>query len=491
MYSIRVRNFISSFYNERVFTPHVLIKEPLITLRSFTPTSQSKSPIILYHDLALGVLLRGRLFYSDFKGWFYFMEYAVIIFLIIMSAFFSSVETAFSSVNKIRLKHEAANGSKKAERAVAIAENFDKTLTTILVGNNIVNILSTSMGTVICTKLFGAKEGVGIATAAMTVLILIFGEIFPKSIAKENAEKFALSFGGVLNVFIILLTPVTAVFSALKRLVTKLYKSGSSTPSVTEDELKYIIDEIEEEGVLEEQESDLVRSALEFDDKKVSEILIPRVRITAVEKNDSLEHIRDIFFSEQYSRMPVYEKNIDNIIGFIHERDFFKLTVNGGNAPGIDSIIHEVIFITEFQTVSEVLARMQKEKIHMAIIKDQYGGTYGMVTMEDLIEELLGEIYDETDEEDHSLVKLDENSYDAAADFNVGEFEERLGLPENTIKSESYTLGGWVLELFGRIPEKGEEITDGIFTLTVLEAEENRIIRLKITVNMPSEENEE
>lgn len=414
------------------------------------------------------------------------MEYAAIILLIIMSAFFSATETAFSSVNKIRLKHEASNGNKKAARALKIAENFDKTLTTILVGNNIVNILSTSLGTVICTELFGAK-GVGIATAAMTVLILIFGEIMPKSLAKENAEKFALVFGGLLNVFIVVLTPVTFIFRGLKNLVSKIFKSGSDAPSVTEDELKYIIDEIEEEGVLEEQESDLVRSALEFDDKNVSEVLIPRVRITAVEKNDSLEHIRELFFTEQYSRMPVYEKNIDNIIGFIHERDFFKLTVSDEHADGIESIIHEVIYITEFQTVSEVLARMQKEKIHMAIIKDQYGGTYGMVTMEDLIEELLGEIYDETDEEDHSFIKISDNEYDAAADFNLREFEEKLGLPEDTIKSESYTLGGWALELFGRIPQAGDEVKDGVFTLKVLEAEENRIIRLKITVDKPDE----
>lgn len=414
------------------------------------------------------------------------MEYAAIILLIIMSAFFSATETAFSSVNKIRLKHEASNGNKKAARALKIAENFDKTLTTILVGNNIVNILSTSLGTVICTELFGAK-GVGIATAAMTVLILIFGEIMPKSLAKENAEKFALAFGGLLNVFIVVLTPVTFIFRGLKNLVSKIFKSGSDAPSVTEDELKYIIDEIEEEGVLEEQESDLVRSALEFDDKNVSEVLIPRVRITAVEKNDSLEHIRELFFTEQYSRMPVYEKNIDNIIGFIHERDFFKLTVSDEHAEGIESIIHEVIYITEFQTVSEVLARMQKEKIHMAIIKDQYGGTYGMVTMEDLIEELLGEIYDETDEEDHSFIKISDNEYDAAADFNLREFEEKLGLPEDTIKSESYTLGGWALELFGRIPQAGDEVKDGIFTLKVLEAEENRIIRIKITVDKPDE----
>ena len=418
------------------------------------------------------------------------MEYVAIGFLLVMSAFFSSVETAFSSVNKIRLKHAAAEGNKKAERALAIAENFDQALTTILVGNNIVNILSTSLGTVICTELFGAK-GVGIATAAMTVLVLIFGEILPKSLAKENAEKFALTFGGLLSFFMTILTPVTIIFRGLKNAVTKLFKSDDSAPSVTEDELKYIIDEIEEEGVLEEQEGDLVRSALEFDEKSVSEILIPRVKIVAVEKSDSLDHIREIFFREQYSRMPVYDKNIDNIIGFIHERDFFKLTVCNEAAQGIDSIIHELIYITEFQTVSEVLSRMQKEKVHMAVIKDQYGGTYGMVTMEDLIEELLGEIYDETDEEDNSFIKISDNEFETAAELNLRDFEEQAGIPENTIESESYTISGWALELFGRIPDKGDTAADGIFTLKILEAEENRVIRLRITVDYPQENKEE
>ena len=414
------------------------------------------------------------------------MKVVIIAVLLMLSAICSATETAFSSCNRIRLKKLADDGNKSAKKAMNICDNFDKALTAILVGNNVVNISSSSIATVLFTEKFG-KGSVGLATVVMTVLVLIFGEILPKSLAKENAEKFALSFGGLLNVFIVVLTPVTFIFRGLKNLVSKLFKSGSDAPSVTEDELKYIIDEIEEEGVLEEQESDLVRSALEFDDKNVSEVLIPRVRITAVEKNDSLEHIRELFFTEQYSRMPVYEKNIDNIIGFIHERDFFKLTVSDEHADGIESIIHEVIYITEFQTVSEVLARMQKEKIHMAIIKDQYGGTYGMVTMEDLIEELLGEIYDETDEEDHSFIKISDNEYDAAADFNLREFEEKLGLPEDTIKSESYTLGGWALELFGRIPQAGDEVKDGVFTLKVLEAEENRIIRLKITVDKPDE----
>ncbi|MCM1524188.1 MAG: hemolysin family protein [Ruminococcus sp.] len=406
------------------------------------------------------------------------MEYAAIVFLLALSAFFSAAETSYSSVSKIRLKSEAANGSKKAEKALAIAEDFDRTLTVILVGNNIVNILSASLGTVICTRLFGAG-GVGIATGAMTVLVLIFGEILPKSMAKANAEKCALLLSSPLNFFIIVLSPVAAVFGGLRRLASRLSK-GSAAPYVTEDELKYIIDEIEEEGVLEEQESDLVRSALEFDDKSVSEVLIPRVRITAVEKNDSIEHIREVFFRDRYSRMPVYEKSIDNIIGFIHERDFFKLTVSG-NARSIEPIIHELIYITEFRTISEVLSRMQKEKIHMAIIKDQYGGTYGMVTMEDLIEELLGEIYDETDEEDDSFTELGPGEYEVAAELNLRDFEERVGAEENAITGESYTVGGWALELFGHIPKPGESAADGKFILTVLSAEDNRIVRLKIS----------
>lgn len=423
------------------------------------------------------------------------MEYVAIIVLLALSAFFSSSETAISSVNKIRLKHEAAEGNKKAERTLKLAEEYDKTITTILVGNNIVNILSASLATLICTTLFAEKYGTGtaaaISTVAMTLLVLIFGEILPKSLAKQHADVIAPAVSGILRFFQVILTPVTIFFGALQKAASKLFGSGNGAPSVTEDELKYIIDEIEEEGVLEEQESDLVRSALEFDDKNISEVLIPRVRITAVERHDSIDHIRDVFFKEQYSRMPVYEKNIDNIIGFIHERDFFKMIVSDEKTADIESIIHELIYITEFATVSEVLARMQKEKVHMAIIKDQYGGTYGMVTMEDLIEELLGDIYDEADEEEHSCVKLSDNVYECAAELNISDFEEYAELPENSIDTESYTMGGWAMELFGRIPDKGDVTESGRFVIEVLDAEDNRIIRMKVTVNDEAAESEE
>lgn len=423
------------------------------------------------------------------------MEYVAIIVLLALSAFFSASETAISSVNKIRFKHEAAEGNKKAERTLKLAEEYDKTITTILVGNNIVNILSASLATIICTTLFAEKYGTGTATAistvAMTLLVLIFGEILPKSLAKQHADTIAPAISGILRFFKVVLTPVTVIFGALQKGASKLFGSGKGAPSVTEDELKYIIDEIEEEGVLEEQESDLVRSALEFDDKNISEVLIPRVRITAVERHDSIDHIRDVFFKEQYSRMPVYEKNIDNIIGFIHERDFFKMIVSDEKPADIESIIHELIYITEFATVSEVLARMQKEKVHMAIIKDQYGGTYGMVTMEDLIEELLGDIYDEADEEEHSCVKLADNVYECAAELNISDFEEYAELPENSIDTESYTMGGWAMELFGRIPDKGDVTESGRFVIEVLDAEDNRIIRMKVTVKDEESKSEE
>ena len=254
------------------------------------------------------------------KGQVILVNYIAIAVLLVMSALFSSMETAFSSVNKIRLKHEASNGNKKAERALNIAENFDKALTSILVGNNIVNILSSSLGTVIFTKIFGTA-GVAISTAVMTVLVLIFGEIIPKSFAKQNAEKCALAFAGILGGVMFILTPIYAIFSQLQKALAKISKPDDS-PNFTEDELKYIIEEIEDQGVLEEQESDLVRSALEFDDITVEQILVPRVKVVAVERNEDIETITEIFIRDRYTRLPVYEETVDNIVGLINEKGF-------------------------------------------------------------------------------------------------------------------------------------------------------------------------
>lgn len=407
-----------------------------------------------------------------------------------MSALFSSMETAFSTVNKIRLKHQAANGSKKAERALKIAENFDKALTTILVGNNIVNILSSALGTVIFTELFGAA-GVAVATAVMTILVLIFGEIMPKSFAKQHAESCALAFAGLLGAIMWLLTPISAIFAQLQRAMAKLSK-GEDAPNFTEDELKYIINEIEDQGVLEEQESELVKSALEFDETTIEQILVPRVKVVAVERNDDPDEIMEIFIRDRYTRLPVYDKSIDNIIGLINEKDFFALKFRSEGKPlNIEDIIQKALYVSEMKLISEVLYEMQHTKIHMAIVKDQYGGTSGIVTMEDIIEELVGEIYDETDEVVHNVVEVAEHMYDVQADLSINDMLEELELPENLIETDSNTVGGWVMELFGRIPETGATETSGIFTVTILESDEQSVSKVGIKIDMPKENNEE
>jgi CBS domain containing-hemolysin-like protein len=398
-----------------------------------------------------------------------------------MSAFFSSMETAFSAVNRIRLKYDALNGNKRAQRALKISENYDKTLTAILIGNNIVNILSASLGTIIFTELFGAS-GVGISTAVMTVLVLVFGEILPKTIAKENSEKIALAFADLLSFIIMILSPLVWFFVILKKGFSKLYKSDNSSPSVTEDELKYIIEEIEDEGVLEEQESDLVRSALEFDEITVEQILVPRVKVVAVEKDEDINKIQEIFLHERYSRMPVFDKSIDNIIGIVHEKDFFRLIMGDKVPSSIENIIQKAIYISETKLISEALREMQKAKIHMAIVKDQYGGTSGIVTMEDIIEELVGEIYDENDEVESHVIKSGENEYIISADLSISDMIEYLELPEDVIDSESNTVGGWVMELFDRIPNENDVAENGLFEITVLSVKHQHIDRIKMKV---------
>lgn len=416
------------------------------------------------------------------------MEVVVIIICVAFSAFFSASETALTTVNKIRLKSLADNGDKRAARTLKITQKYDKTLTTILIGNNIVNIASASLGTVLFTRIFGSA-GAGISTVVMTLIVLTFGEIMPKTLAKENADKIALAVGGFLDFLIKLFTPLSAFFMLLKKIAAKAYKKGDS-PSVTEDELKYIINEIEEEGVLEEQESDLVRSALDFDETTVAQILVPRVKICAVEKSESIEDIKQKFLSEGYSRMPVYEDNIDNIVGIINEKDFFRFLTSENKSDDFSPIITKAIYFTEFLTISEALKEMQQKKQHIAIISDQYGGTSGIVTMEDIIEELVGDIYDESDEVDNSFVPLDNGEYEVDSSVSLHDFEEKLDLPDDSIKCESNTVGGWAMELFGKIPEVGEKIKDGIFTLKVISADESHVGRLLIKLERDNDNND-
>ncbi|MCR5017003.1 MAG: hemolysin family protein [Ruminococcus sp.] len=408
---------------------------------------------------------------------------ALVVAMMVFSALFSGTETAYSSVNKLRLKNYESQGNKKAAKALKLANRFDEVLTAVLIGNNIVNIAASSVSTLLFVSIFGSK-GAGISTAVITVLVLVFCEVLPKSYAKKNAEKISLAFASLLWALVILLKPFVWLLNKL----SSLFSKGDEAPTVTEDELKYMIDEIEEEGVIEEQESELVKSALEFDEISVEEILIPRVKMIGVDVTDTIDEIKATFTREMYSRLPVYEKSLDNILGIITNKAFFKMLIEGGN--DIRSIIQEVPHIADTKLISEAMRSMQRSKVHLAIVTDQYGGTKGMITLEDIIEELVGEIYDEDDEIITNIVKLGENKYECAGDVNIGDLLETLGLDEDMIITEYSTVGGWITEILEHIPEAGESAEAGVFRLTAAEVSEQSVEKVIIEI-LPAEESEE
>lgn len=417
---------------------------------------------------------------------------ATIIFIIILvafSAFFSATETSFTSANKIRLKSKADNGSKSAARALKIINRFDKTLTTILIGNNIVNILTSSLATVMCIDLF-KENGSLISTIATTFIVLIFGEILPKTIAKAHAESFICAVSLPVSILITVFTPLSAFFLLLQKGATKLFSGKNKEVSMTEQELMHIIDEIEDEGVLEEQESDLVRSALVFDETVVSEVITPRVNITAVEINSGTDKVEELFLSESYSRLPVYEKTIDHIVGVITQKDFFERMVRGGTFY-IRDIIQDTMHIPDLMKLSDVLRQMQKRKIHLAVVVDQYGGTEGIVTLEDILEELVGEIWDEDDEITAPVKFISETVFETTGEVSQNDFNrffEARGM-DYRLDTESNTVGGWIFELFGRIPEAGDTIETDKFRITVESLDNFRIgtIRFEILAPQKSE----
>lgn len=404
----------------------------------------------------------------------------LIIVMMVFSALFSSTETAYSSVNKLRLKNYEAQGNKKATTALRLANKFDEILTAVLIGNNIVNIAMSSLSTLLFVSIFG-DSGAGISTAVITVLVLIFGEVLPKSYAKRNAEKLALLFAKPLSALVTVLKPAVWILNK----ISSLLSSGEEAPSVTEDELKYMIDEIEEQGVIEEQESELVKSALEFDEISVDEILIPRVKVVGIEAGTTIDEIKEIFTTEMYSRLPVYEKSLDDIIGIITNKAFFKMLVEGGN--DIMSIIQEVPHIADCKLISEAMRDMQRSKVHLAVVIDQYGGTKGIVTLEDIIEELVGEIYDEDDEIVARIVKLAPDKFEIAGDMNVNDMLEQLDIDEDLVHTEYNSVGGWVTEVMEHIPEKNETAETGVFRLTASEVNEQTVEKVILEIKRTDE----
>lgn len=405
---------------------------------------------------------------------------ALVIIMMIFSALFSGTETAYSSVNKLRLKNYEAQGNKKAAKAIVLANKFDEVLTAVLIGNNIVNIATSSVSTLLFVSIFG-KNGAAISTAVITVLVLVFCEVLPKSYAKKNAEKLALLFASPLSVLVTVLKPAVWILNK----ISSLLSSGEEAPSVTEDELKYMIDEIEEQGVIEEQESELVKSALEFDEISVDEILIPRVKVVGVELGAEIDEIKEIFTTEMYSRLPVYEKSLDDIVGIITNKAFFKMLTEGKR--DITSIIQEVPHIADSKLISEAMRDMQRSKVHLAVVIDRYGGTKGIVTLEDIIEELVGEIYDEDDEIVARIVKISDDKFEIAGDMSINDMLEQLELDDGLVQTEYNSVGGWVTEVMEHIPENNETAETGIFRLTASKVNEQTVEKVILEIKRENE----
>ena len=378
---------------------------------------------------------------------------------------------------------EKRRGSKKA---LYIAENFDQALSTILVGNNIVNIAAASISAKVATDLFGGSTGLVISTVGMTILILIFGEVLPKSLAKEHAESFSLLISDVLYMLIQLFTPVTALLVMLKKVVSKLVGQRADVPSVTEEEIKVMVNLSEEEGVIDNKEKELVHRSLDFNDILVGEIFTPRIDMVAVEVNQPVEEIRDIFLRERYSRVPVYEGDIDNVIGILSESDFFSQLVQGKEV-NVRQLLRTPLFVVESMRISTLLPELQKSKVHMAIVIDEFGGTSGLITLEDILEQIVGEIWDEHDEAVKTFQKINDYEYEFNAELPLDEFCDILGIEE--LESSSHTLGGWVFEMFERIPTVGESFEYETLTVTVRQVENRRIRKVLVRIREPIVEN--
>ena len=405
-----------------------------------------------------------------------------IIVLVIFSAFFSGTETAFSCANKIKLKSMVALGKKNAKAVSKFAdEGYDKLVTAILVGNNIVNIAASALGTILFGKLIADQNiAAAVSTAVLTAVVLVFGEITPKYLASVYPEKFCFFFYPLMQLFAWILYPFCKIFDGYKAMLKSIFKLEKDE-SVTDAELMSLVDEAEEDGTLKEDESELVRSALEFDDMKVEDILVPRVDVRAVEESFSMEEVKEMFESTGYSRLPVYRETIDNVVGLIHERDFFLGYVNGEKQ--FKSLVQDIVFTSEYTRISTLLKQLQKRKIHMAAVADEYGGLVGIVTMEDILEELVGEIWDEHDEEEVLFGKISEKEYWVDGKCELPDFFALYDMDGAEDECESNTVGGWVTERYGAIPPIGEVLRFRKLEIKVVKATEQKVLKVRTSWN--------
>lgn len=407
-----------------------------------------------------------------------------LLVLLVLSAFYSSAETAFSSLNKIRLKYMANNGDKRAAKTIEIAENFSKFISTILVGNNIVNIVSASLATVYFTKLLGEK-GVAVSSIVMTIAVIIFGEIVPKRLAKLYPEKYAMAITPLVSILMTLFVPLTFIFDAIGNFIESIFKPEEED-EFNSEEFITMVEEAEEDDKIGEHEAEIITNAIEFNDLDVGEIFTPRVDVLSISDKDDLEEIAKKFRESGYSRLPYFEDTIDNITGVVHEKDFFNLYYTNSKTK-VSNILQKVIYTSESIKISALLRQLQKEKSHLAIVVDEYGGTAGIITMEDILEELVGEIYDEHDEIIEYFKKVNKDTYIIKCDADIEEMFEYLGIKAEE-EYDYNTVSGWVIDSMDKIPHKGESFDYQNLHVTVLKADEKTVEEIKVFVNNKQED---
>lgn len=409
-----------------------------------------------------------------------------LVLCIVLSGLFSAMETAYSTASKVRLTTMSDEGDKKAGKVLKLLNNYEKVLFTVLVGNNIVNIIATTLATLLFIAMMG-DIGATVSTIVITVVVLLFGEISPKMLAKQHPEGFAKNVYGFLRACMFILTPITFILDGWKWLLSKIFRFPQ-TASFSEEELITIVETAENEGQLEKHESELIRSAIEFEDLDVRDIMVPRVNVEAVPEDATMEEIYKVFVESGYSRLPVYRDDIDTIVGILHEKDFSVLLHDGGT--DIKPLIKKCIYLTQSIKISTALGMLQKEKIHMAIVVDEFGGTDGIVTLEDILEELVGEIYDEHDSEEEQIKKIDDHTYIIKGDENFEEMLEELDVKSPDEETEATTVGGFVSEQLDRMPAPGDKLTVDGMEMEVIKATDKKVDEIKVTV-LPSQDEDD
>ena len=411
-----------------------------------------------------------------------------------MSAYFSATETAFTTLNRIKMKGMAEKGDKKAALVLKLSDNYDTLLSTILIGNNIVNILASALATLYFTKLLTSLQhsspeemGATLSTVVITIIVLIFGEISPKTIAKQIPEKFAKFSAPLINLLTYVFIVLTWIFKKWQKLLSKMFKNEDDQ-GMTEEDLISIIEEAEEDGGIDKEESTLIKSAIEFNELEVGDIFTPRIDITAVESDVSKEELAKVFSESGYSRVPIYEEDLDNITGIIYYKDFFANAYK--SQTPINEIIKPVMYVTKTQKINDLLKELQEKQMHMAVVTDEYGSTAGIVTLEDILEEIVGEIWDEHDEIVEEIKKVGENEYIVSGMTNIEKFFNELDIKSDEEMSSS-TVNGWAMDILGKIPEENDTFEIDGLNVTVLTMDGRRIDNLRIVDDRSSDDEDD